>query len=376
MSLPIPIPQCDLSIRPATLGDVPFMDALQKANTRALGWFPTKQFEGYIAMNAVLIAEVRSEERGVSRPESEAAGSGILTPRSSLLTSATSVGYVIAKDRYSGRDDVGAVYQLAVTASARRKLVGAALVRAVFARAAYGCRLFCCWCAQDLAANAFWESLGFVPVAFRTGSRTKAKGKGGGPRTHIFWQRRVREGDDAAWWYPYQTRGGAIREDRLVFPIPPGTRWQEAKPVVLPEDARAPAPPEGLVVEKVKRLPKAKVEALPALTPSTAALHGKMALYLGAGRIKYVDRPRPMGSTATPAPVMPVAPVPEVVEKPKREPRRALRHEERALAFCRELRDRYVERVAEEPWLLEAAGKYELSRLLPAAAAVRLLPAA
>jgi hypothetical protein len=45
------------------------------------------------------------------------------------------------------------------------------LVQAMFERAAYGCKLFCCWCAQDLAANYFWESIGFVPLAFRTGSR-------------------------------------------------------------------------------------------------------------------------------------------------------------------------------------------------------------
>ena len=351
MSLPIPVPKCDLTIRPATLGDVPFMDALQKANTSAVGWFPTKQFEGYLAMNAILVAE------SDGRP----------------------VGYVIAKDRYSGRDDVGAVYQLGVVPEARRMLVGAALVRAVFERAAYGCRLFCCWCAQDLAANHFWESVGFAPVAFRTGSRTKAKGK---PRTHIFWQRRVREGDDCAWWYPYQTRGGAIREDRLVFPIPPGTRWQDAKPTVLPEDARA---PEGLVVEKVKRSPRAKAEkapALPALTPATAALHGKMAMYLGGGRIKYVDRPRVAGSAGTPVLVPALPALPVVVEKPKREPRKALKHEQRALAFCRELRDRYLERVAEEPWLLEAAGKYDVAKMLPGverlriAGPTRLLPAA
>ena len=137
------IPKVEIAIRAATLADVPFMDALQKANGKALGWFPTKQFEGYVEMGGVLVAEVVGER----------------------------VGYVISKDRYAGRDDVGAIYQLAVAENYRRSLVGASLVKEAFARAAYGCRLFCCWCAQDLAANRFWESLGFVPVAFRTGSR-------------------------------------------------------------------------------------------------------------------------------------------------------------------------------------------------------------
>src|SRR6478609_1003801 len=115
----------------------------------------------------------------------------------------------------------------------QRGFVGATLIKAMFDRAAYGCRLFCCWCAQDIEANYFWEALGFIPLAFRAGSRTK--GKGGTPRVHIFWQRRIREGDTTTpYWFPSQTSGGSIREDRLVFPIPPGTHWGDAKPIVLP----------------------------------------------------------------------------------------------------------------------------------------------
>jgi ribosomal protein S18 acetylase RimI-like enzyme len=86
------------------------------------------------------------------------------------------------------------IYQLCVAPGEQRKLVGAALMRAVFERSAYGCKLYCCWCAQDIEANRFWESLGFVPIAFRAGSRAK-------DRVHIFWQRRIRDGrrgyDDA-----------------------------------------------------------------------------------------------------------------------------------------------------------------------------------
>src|SRR5881227_1087047 len=113
----------------------------------------------------------------------------------------------------------------------QRSLVGATLVKAMFERAAYGCRLFCCWCAQDIEANRFWESLGFVPLAFRAGSREKG-------RVHIFWQRRVRAADETtAYWFPSQTTGGSIREDRLVFPIPPGVGWREAMPVLLPGES-------------------------------------------------------------------------------------------------------------------------------------------
>ena len=324
----IPIPSVEVSIRPATLADVPFMDALQKANGKALGWFPTKQFEGYVEMGGVLVAEAAGER----------------------------VGYVISKDRYAGRDDVGAIYQLAVAADYRRALVGASLVKEAFARAAYGCRLFCCWCAQDLAANKFWESLGFVPVAFRTGSRGKK-------RTHILWERRVVAGDDCAWWYPFQTKGGAIREDRLVFPIMPGTSWEEAQPAVLPEEARKPAMLES--AEVVKKVKVKKEKAAP--TPFGAVPAGKMGIFVG-GKLRYIDRPRRWDE---PAPA-PVAPAP--VERPKREVRKALKHEKAALIFCRELRDRYLEKVNATPWVLEPAGKYEVARALGDGSAARELP--
>src|SRR5690606_16034519 len=108
---------------------------------------------------------------------------------------------------------------------------------------AWGCKLFCCWCAQDLEANRFWDAMGFVPLAFRAGSEKKA-------RIHIFWQRRIRQGDtETPYWFPSETTGGALRENRLVIPIPPGTHWSEAKPMVLPG------------VEQFKELPAEPPEA-------------------------------------------------------------------------------------------------------------------
>src|SRR5205823_353182 len=83
------------------------------------------------------------------------------------------LGYCISRDRYLKRDELGIIFQLCVAPGEQRKLVGAALVREVFARSAYGCKLYCLWCAQDLEANYFWESMGFVPIAFRGGSRKK-----------------------------------------------------------------------------------------------------------------------------------------------------------------------------------------------------------
>src|SRR6186997_2767375 len=100
MSAIIPLPGCEIAIRPATLADVPFMDGLQKKYGKALGYFPTKQFEGYVETGGVLVAE----------------------------EGARAIGYCISRDRYLKRDELGVIYQLCVEAGAQRKLVGAMLV--------------------------------------------------------------------------------------------------------------------------------------------------------------------------------------------------------------------------------------------------------
>ena len=115
------------------------------------------------------------------------------------------LGYCASRDRYLKRDELGAIFQLCVAEGAQRKLVGAMLIKEVFERAPYGCRLFCCWCAQDIDANHFWQAMGFVPLAFRTGSAKKS-------RVHIFWQRRIRAGDTTTpYWFPSQTMRGRDR---------------------------------------------------------------------------------------------------------------------------------------------------------------------
>src|SRR5688572_22034932 len=226
------------------MDDVPFIDSLQKLHTRMVGWMPTKQLEGKIAAGHVLIAEeVRSQKSEVG--EEDVGSSPRLTSDLRPLTSVR-VGYCIGHDQYFKRDDVGIIYQMNVAPGRQRSFVGATLLRAMFDRAAYGCRLFCCWCAQDIEANRFWESMGFVPLAFRAGSEKKS-------RVHIFWQTRIRRGDTTTpWWFPSQTSAGSIREDRLVLPIPPGTHWSDAKPIILPALSSVEGP--GVEAEP-KRLP-------------------------------------------------------------------------------------------------------------------------
>ena len=90
----------------------------------------------------------------------------------------------------------------------QRGLVGATLLKAAFDRAAYGCKLFCCWCAQDLAANRFWEAMGFVPLAFRTGGRAGGPAAAPGPTSSGSGGSGA--GDATTpYWYPARRPAGA-----------------------------------------------------------------------------------------------------------------------------------------------------------------------
>jgi hypothetical protein len=312
------IPRSPISIRAAVASDVPFIDRLQKMHSKMVGWMPTKQIEGKIAAGNVLIAM----ERGMGLQPMQGEDTGCKP---------VPLGYVISQDQYFKRDDLGIVYQLNVVPGHQRGLIGATLIKTVFERAAYGCRLFCCWCAQDIEANRFWESLGFIPLAFRSGSRSKS-------RTHIFWQRRIREGDvSTPYWFPSQTSAGSIREDRLVLPIPPGTSWKDVMPVVLPGQERG----LGILPEPIKAAPRKR--------------SGKM------------PKPRMEETTATRG--LRFGPLPQaVVEKPKREkqqPRAKLKNDPRHVAAARELRDRYLEQFNSGLLPGESSqGKYAVERCL------------
>ena len=350
--LMIPQPRVALRIREATMDDLPFLDRLQKLHGKAVGYFPTGQFRGYIEQRAVLIAEEARPERheGTEAPRHEGpdvAGSDPSCLRASV-PSCLPLGYLISKDRYLKRDELGVVYQLNVEPGRQRGYVGAALLREAFERSAYGCKLYCCWCAKDLAANRFWEAMGFVPLAYRAGSEKKQ-------RTHIFWQKRINQGDDVTpWWYPFQTNGGAMRADRLAFPIPPGTHWSEVEAVAVPTVGGHHGGTE------TRRAKKAKVVEAPKVA--------KVAVMIG-GKVKYIERPTNTSPFETSTPVAAPAPaeetaivVKEKAERPTVDPA--------FLAANRELRDRYLERLNAEPWVLELpAAKYNAARLAGASGA-------
>jgi len=301
--LPVAVPVADVAIREATAEDIPFIDELQKRHRKQVGFMHLGTLEGKIAAREVLVAEDSRGQR---------------------------VGYVIGTDRYFKHDDVGIIYHLNVVPGKQRGFVGATLLKAMFDRAAYGCRLFCCWCAQDIEANRFWEAMGSVPLAYRAGSEKRA-------RVHIFWQKRIREGDcETPWWFPSQTTGGAIREDRLVFPIPPGTHWSDAKPVILPGE-------EG---QKKLDAPRDPSIRNPKSAASSSAKPG--ILTTAAIGLRFA----------------PVAP-PTAVKKPRdRKPKR--KNDPRLVAATRELKDRWLEHANAGGMRIEGVGKYDLTRALPA----------
>ena len=57
------------------------------------------------------------------------------------------------------------------------------------------------------------------------------------------------------WWFPSSTGGGAMREDRIVLPIPPGKHWAEEMPVILVGETAKPELTDGRAA-KVARVPK------------------------------------------------------------------------------------------------------------------------
>lgn len=322
----VPIPQVDgIIIRLATAADIAFCDQMQKFHANKLGFMYWRCYEEAVSIgNSLYIAE---DARRVP------------------------MGFILAKDRYSSQDHVGIVYQLAVAPVQMRAKIGANLLKAFIAGAAWGMRLLSCYCAQDLEANHFWEQMGFLPIAFRTGSRRTQ-------RCHIFWQRRVRSGDvSTPFWFPSSTSRGAVNEDRLVIPIPAGVHWSEAKPVLLPSLAGNGLAANGLPLPRQKQLPAAKPvlsyrERMEKQRASSRHLQGRLPGHVrvqsrtGIVHVPMLDDPEKVAEV-------------QAKKKPAK-PRAKVSAEHKAQS--RELRDRFLEELNAQG-LIES-GKYDPSRLL------------
>ena len=324
----LPAPHADVVVRAATLKDLADVDKLQKQHSTELGFLHRATLEGKVERGEMLVAR---------------------SPGGAFA------GYAVGSDTYHKRQEVGVVYQMAVERWARRTTVGATLLKSLFESWAYGTRLCCAWCAQDLAANKFWEAMGFVPLAYRAGSA----GKG---RVHIFWQKRINEGDQSTpWWYPSVTGSGAIREDRLVLPIPEGQHWSEARPRVLPE---APAVEEELVDDPAvpekelvgqKRWPEGVTEV-------EGQLFRKGKRLMTGEMIRIAAGAGPGGLYMVPAGVECVPALPRPLPRRRKKAKQKAKHDPELAAWVRDLRDLWLEHVNDGRRLLPESERYAVSR--------------
>ncbi|MEM8493957.1 MAG: hypothetical protein AAF663_01050 [Planctomycetota bacterium] len=407
---PLPGAGVAFDIRPGTVDDIPWIDALQKENKRGLGFMRFGELEGHLKKDNVYVAvatDVRSVMSDVRCPtdESDASRDADITDQHSDLKHADPrIGYCIAADRYYQRDEVGQVYQMCVARNFQRLHIGSNLLAKVWDTWPRGVKLCGCWCAQDLEANRYWEGCGFTPVAFRAGSRQKSKkgdASASGGRIHIYWQKRIRSGDtETAYWYPKQTQGGAMNEARIVFPIPPGSSWWDAKPAVYPgvdelfqmiaaeREAKEKqmllqlAPPQGSVPKLNKQQREAaKAErdakrAQAAERSSTAAGHGGLRIGWNAAPIESVPSEEDIKAAAKASK--------QKLREAKQQARQAAKKAAKAMhsvndpalvAAARELSDRWMEAVAADPGLLAlsgdaAYGGYDVARQLEACSVV------
>lgn len=260
------------------------------------------------------------------------------------------MGFIHGNYAYGGQEQLAIVFQLAVVELFHRRLVGACLLHNFMKAAPWGNRLICCWCAQDLPANRFWEGMGFLPIAFRTGSRQRK-------RIHIFWQRRTRPQDTVTpLWYPKGTQGGQIAEGRVILPIPVGHSWKEDLPSLLPAEYSSNVPllangmPDPIAIKRTRKtLPGVDVppqERLLLIKRRSAAFctpgEGEIIVMAG-GRMRKRKRP---GWVAPP--------------KDEREVKKRRKITDEHRDASRELRDRYLEALNEHP--PTGSTKYNISR--------------
>jgi hypothetical protein len=162
------------------------------------------------------------------------------------------------------------------------------------------------------------------------------------------------------WWFPAKTDQGAMREDRLVLPIPPGLHWSDPMPVLKSDTPEAPREPRARA-----RTPEIGEKG----GPAPATKEPRAAIQFG---VPSAEPAAPVEPAPTPATVPAVKPAkPERLKTPI---------DPQMVAKARELRDRYLEQVNER-LLLAPSGKYDVSRALQPAArdsesAMPCLPAA
>jgi hypothetical protein len=211
---------------------------------------------------------------------------------------------------------------------------------------------------------------------------------------HIFWQKRIRRGDDqTAWWYPSGTDGGAIREGRVVLPIPPGVHWSEARAMEVGEEVgEEVASGECRVASEDVKLMEEKKHGRAACGTGEERKHGRAGRGTGEEK-KHGRAARGTGKTeeekpkeqiiltgvlhfASPALAASAAAVATKPAKPRRAKREKVRVDPVIAAKARELRDRWMDAVnAGQAQVALPAAKYEVSRQLAGGDAVKQIAA-
>ena len=132
-----------------------------------------------------------------------------------------------------------------------------------------------------------------------------------------------------------------------MLPIPPGTHWRDAKPIVLPGEG---GDQRSEVSDQKKQIagPRSRTKETSAeLAPATS----KAAI--AQGGLRFASPKPDVSALKHPLP-----------EQSQRERKKKVKNDPRLVAAARELRDRWLERVHADPSVLTSSGKYDVSRAL------------
>tara|TARA_B100000427_G_scaffold260318_1_gene224596 strand:+ start:233 stop:847 length:615 start_codon:yes stop_codon:yes gene_type:complete len=128
----------DLCVQPATIGDLKYIDHLQRKNAEELAFYPNQVFEREVSNHRVLLAKVNSEP----------------------------AGYIY----HGALGQVCKIHQACIEYDLRGQLYGAALIRNLFSLAdASNVLSITLRCGSDIEANMFWKAMGFYCEAVTAG---------------------------------------------------------------------------------------------------------------------------------------------------------------------------------------------------------------
>ena len=135
----------NVTVRPAVLADMTYIDFLQKKNAEDLSFYPLSVLEREMAHHRVLLAEVNGQPAGYLYHGS--------------LSSPTL-----------------RIHQACIQYDLRGYLYGAALVRwLVDIGAVAGSQEIALRCGSDIAANGFWRAMGFECIAVTQGGARRMR---------------------------------------------------------------------------------------------------------------------------------------------------------------------------------------------------------